>query len=131
MKRPVGQEPIDRGGHRLGFEGVRRQAHAEPSLVDPLGVVVLVPEERQQDHRQAIVEALGDRVVAAVGDHQVDLGRSARWGTNSAPTMLSARAYRSAWGPFETTNRWGVAPRTSTSRRMRSTSAEPRLPRLR
>ena len=42
-----------------------------PGLRDPLGVVVLIPEERQRDHRLAEVEALGRRVVPAVGDDDV------------------------------------------------------------
>ena len=35
---------------------------------------MLVPEQRQHDRRPPEVQRLGDRVVAAVGDHQVDLG---------------------------------------------------------
>ena len=54
---------------RVG-ERVRRQPHPEPGLVDALGVVDLVPEQRQHDHRLAVMERLGDGVVAAVGDHQ-------------------------------------------------------------
>ena len=37
----------------------------------PLRVVVLVPEQRQHDHRLAEVQALGGGVVPAVRDHQV------------------------------------------------------------
>ena len=47
------------------------QADAESRLGDPLRVVVLVPEERQRDHRLAEVEALGGRVVPAVRDDDV------------------------------------------------------------
>ena len=43
--------------------------------MDPLRVVVLVPEDRQDDHRLAEVDALGGRVVAAVGDHEIHLGQ--------------------------------------------------------
>ena len=49
------------------------EADAVAELVDALGVVVLVPEQRQHDHRLAEVHRLGGGVVATVGDHQVDL----------------------------------------------------------
>ncbi len=54
------------------MEVVGRQAPPEAGLLDPLGVVHLVPEQRQHDHRLAVVERLGDGVVPAVGDDQVD-----------------------------------------------------------
>src|SRR5262249_42479607 len=57
---------------RLVAVGV--EAGAEAGFVEALGVVVLVPEDREDDHRLAGVEGLGDGVVATVGDHQVDLG---------------------------------------------------------
>ena len=57
---------------------VRVEAHAEAELVHALRVVVLIPEERQDDHRLAEVEALGDRVVAAVRDHEVGVGEDRR-----------------------------------------------------
>ena len=50
-----------------------RQTPTETEVVHALGVVVLVPEQRQQDHRRAEVERLGRRVVAAVSDDRVDL----------------------------------------------------------
>ena len=49
-------------------------------LVDALRVVVLVPEERQHDHRLAEVHRLRRRVVPAVGDHEIDLGDDRRLG---------------------------------------------------
>jgi len=52
-------------------EPVGVQPDAESQLVHPLRVVVLVPEQRQRDHRLAEVQALGDGVVAAMGDDQV------------------------------------------------------------
>ena len=60
------------------LELVGRQPHAEADLLDALRVVVLVPEERQHDHRLAEVDRLGDRVVAAVRDHEVDLRQDRR-----------------------------------------------------
>ncbi len=56
-----------------GFVLVGVEPGSEAGLVDSLGVVVLIPEQRQQHHRLAEVKALGDRVVAAVGDHELDL----------------------------------------------------------
>ena len=79
-QRAVRQQLVDRVGQLLVAEVVGRQAAAEPCLVDALGVVDLVPEERQDDHRLAVVERLGDGVVAAVGDDQVDPGQDRRLG---------------------------------------------------
>ncbi len=59
-----------------GLARVGRESHAEPGLVDALRVVVLIPEDRQHDHRLAVVERLARRVVAAVGDHEVDPGEN-------------------------------------------------------
>ena len=61
-------------------ERVGVEADPETGLVDALGVVVLVPEQRQRDHRLAEVEALGRRVVAAVGDDEVDQRQDRRLG---------------------------------------------------
>ena len=68
----VGQEPLDRIEQLVVLERVGREARPEAALVNALSVVVLVPEERQRDHRLAEVEALRRRVVAAVGDDEVD-----------------------------------------------------------
>ena len=76
----VGDQPTDRAGQLRVVGFIRRQARAEPGLGQSLGVVDLVPEEGQDDHRLAVVERLGDRVVAAVGDHEVDLGDDRRLG---------------------------------------------------
>ena len=93
------------------------QPDAEAQLVHALGVVVLVPEQRQQHHRLAEVHRLGRGVVAAVGDHQVDL-RASAWsaGRVAAPVMLSASRSSSARGPMLTMTRCRVVPRTSISR---------------
>ena len=69
----VGQQPVDGAEQLVVGEVVGRQADAVAELVDPLRVVVLVPEQRQHDHRLAEVHGLGRGVVATVGDHQVDL----------------------------------------------------------
>ena len=72
-QRGVGEQPFDGVGQLGVGEGVGVQPHPEPEFVDALGVFVLVPEQRQHDQRLAEVQRLGDGVVAAVGDHQVDL----------------------------------------------------------
>ena len=59
---------------------VRVEPAAEPELVHALGVVVLVPEERQHHRRLREVQRLGDGVVAAVRDHEVDLRQDRRLG---------------------------------------------------
>ena len=59
---------------------VGRQPPPEARLVDALGVVDLVPEQRQHDHRLAVVERLDDGVVAAVRDHEVDQRQDRRLG---------------------------------------------------
>ena len=64
-ERLVGEQPVDRTEQLAVLELVRLQADAVPGLGDPLRVVVLIPEERQRDHRLAEVEALGRRVVPA------------------------------------------------------------------
>ena len=70
-QRGVPQQAGERAVQLRVGEAVGVQAHAEPELVHPLGVVVLVPEQRQDDHGLAEVQALGGGVVAAVRDHQV------------------------------------------------------------
>ena len=65
-QRGVGEQLVDGADQLVVGERVGRQADPEAELVDPLGVVVLVPEQRQHDHRLAEVDALGGRVVAAV-----------------------------------------------------------------
>ena len=57
---------------------VGREAFAETRLPQPLRVVVLIPEQRKADHRQAEVEALAHRVVAAVRDQQIALRQDRR-----------------------------------------------------
>jgi hypothetical protein len=47
--------------------------HAVAGFGDALRVVVLVPEDRERQHRLAEPHALGRRVVAAVRDHGVDV----------------------------------------------------------
>ena len=49
-------------------------------------------------------------------------------GTNSAPHMVSGSVYSSCRGPIDTMNRCLLWPSTSTSRRIRSTSALPSEP---
>jgi len=51
---------------------------AESEFLHPLSIVVLIPEKRQHDHRLAEMERLGDRVVAAMCDHQIDLRQERR-----------------------------------------------------
>jgi hypothetical protein len=53
-------------------EPVGVEPFPEPGLRDALGVVVLIPEQREDDHRFAEVDGLGGRVVPAVSDHQID-----------------------------------------------------------
>ena len=69
----VRQQSVDGSGDLIVAEGVGTEAGTEARFGDALGVVVLVPEDRQKDHRLAVVHALGDRVVTAVRDHQVDV----------------------------------------------------------
>ena len=73
MERAVVKQPVDRVQQLGGFVRIGVEPPSEARLVDSLGVVVLIPEKRQQHHRLAEVEALGDGVVATVGDHQIDL----------------------------------------------------------
>ena len=68
----VREQPVDRAEQLAVLELVGREPDAETRLVDPLRVVVLIPEERQRDHRLAEMEALRRRVVPAVRDHEVD-----------------------------------------------------------
>ena len=58
-------------------------------------------------------------------------GRMAGCGTSSSPHMFGASSISSCCGPLLTMTRWGEPPRTSTSRLISPTSADPRLPRLR
>ena len=88
----VAEERVDGAGQLVVLEVVRRQAPPEAGLVDPLGVVDLVPEERQHDHRLAVVEGLGDGVVAAVGDDQVDLGQDRRLGQEALADLVVVQA---------------------------------------
>jgi len=62
------------------FERVGVESHAVTEFVNALCVVVLVPEQRQHDHRLAEVERLGSRVVPAVSDDQVGVGQHVRLG---------------------------------------------------
>ena len=105
------------------------QSDAEPEFVDALGVFVLVPEQRQHDQRLAEVQRLGDGVVAAVRDHQVDLGNhlGLRQHLRRRP-CCPANVIRSACGPLLTMNRCRVVPSTSTRRCMSATSAPPSEP---
>ena len=99
----VGEQPVDGAEQLVVGEVVGVEPHAEAELVHPLRVVVLVPEQRQHDHRLAEVERLGGRVVAAVGDHEVDErdDRSSAAG-GSRPTCSSGSSNSSARGPFDT-----------------------------
>src|SRR3954471_2718057 len=74
LERLLPQQAVDRAGDVVVGERVGREALTEPRFVDALSVVVLVPEDRQQHHRLAMVHALGDRVVAAVRYDEVDVG---------------------------------------------------------
>ena len=76
--RVVRKQPLDRAPQLVRFVAVRVEPQAEAELVHALRVVVLIPEERQDDHRLPEVEALRDRVVAAVRDHEVDVGEDRR-----------------------------------------------------
>jgi len=69
----VCEQRRDRAGQLLVLEPVRVQPRAVVQLADPLRVVVLVPEQREHDHRLPEMEALRHRVVAAVRDDDVDL----------------------------------------------------------
>ena len=72
MQSVIAEQPLD-GAVELGVaEGVGREAHAEAGLMHALRVIVLVPEQRQRDHRFAMVEALRDRIVAAMRHYQID-----------------------------------------------------------
>src|SRR3954468_7200314 len=72
-ERFISQQPVDRAGQLLRLPVIRGKADAERGLFQPLRVVVLVPEQRQADHRQPEVEPLASRVVASVRDQQVAL----------------------------------------------------------
>ena len=87
-QRPVVEQLVDRVRQLLVAEVVGRQPSPEPGLVDPLGVVDLVPEQRQHDHRLAVVERLGDGVVAAVGDHEVHLREDRRLRQEPLPRLV-------------------------------------------
>ena len=72
-QRVVAEQSVDRARQLLGRVRVRVEPHAEAGLVEPLGVVVLIPEEREDHGGLAEPQRLGDRVVAAVRDHEVDV----------------------------------------------------------
>src|SRR5205807_8489208 len=74
----VAEEPVDHAAQLARLVVVGRQPDAGRQLLDPLGVVVLIPEEREDDHRLAEEEALRDRVVAAVSQDEVDLRQDPR-----------------------------------------------------
>ena len=78
LERTICEQPVDRARELVVREAVGVEAHAEAGLVDALRVVVLIPEDRQHDHRQAVVQALRRRVVAAVRHDQVDLRKQRR-----------------------------------------------------
>jgi hypothetical protein len=63
---------------------------AEPELVHALGVVVLIPEERQHHGRLPGLQRLGDRVVAPVGYDEVDLRQDRRLGQELGPDDVLA-----------------------------------------
>src|SRR3990170_6296597 len=97
----VGDQPLDRLVHLSLIEPVRVEAHAVPELVHALRVVVLVPEQRQHDHRLAEVEGLRRGVVPAVRDHEVDERDDVRLGHAPFPPhvvgkveLVRARALR-------------------------------------
>src|SRR6266542_3587226 len=54
------------------------ESSSKSQLVHSLSVVVLVPEERQHDHRLPKMQRLRNGVVAAVCDHDVYLGQDHR-----------------------------------------------------
>src|SRR5439155_373198 len=76
-----GEQTVDCLDQLFRLVAVGVEAAAESELLHPLSVVVLIPEERQHDHRLAEMQGLGDRVVAAVRDHEIDLreDRRLRW----------------------------------------------------
>src|SRR5256885_16649981 len=49
------EQPVDRRVQLLVLELVGRKPPAEAALCEPLRVVVLIPEEREDDHRHAEV----------------------------------------------------------------------------
>ena len=133
-RRPAGRPSAGRRGAGRSRrsaprpEAVGREPTPEAGLVDPLGVVDLVPEQRQHDHRLAVVERLGDGVVAAVGDDEVDLRQDRRLRQEPLPVLLSWSVIWSASGPSTRSRGARVVARTSTSRCMSPTSAEPSDP---
>lgn len=64
----IAEQTADRAVELGVGEAVRAEPDAVTQFGHALGVVVLVPEQRQQDHGLAEVEGLGRRVVAAVRD---------------------------------------------------------------
>jgi hypothetical protein len=68
----VCEQGLDRPEELGCVDVVGGEASPEARLLHTLSVVVLVPEQRQHDHRLGEVEALRRRVVATVGDHEVD-----------------------------------------------------------
>src|SRR3954469_17823467 len=77
-ERLIGEQPIHRTGQLRRLPVIRRQSDAEAGLVQALRIVVLIPEQRQPDHRQPEVEPLTGRVVAAVRDQQIALRQDRR-----------------------------------------------------
>ncbi len=69
---PVRQHVVKRRDEVGAGELIRGEPDAEAELADALGVVVLIPEERQDEHRFAEEEALRRRIVSPVGDDGVD-----------------------------------------------------------
>ena len=127
--RASASDAVDRGEQLLRRVAVGVEPHAEARLLDALGVVVLVPEQRQDDHRLAEVQALGDRVVAAVGDDGVDLREDRGLGQELlAGHRRRAGAAARAAGPWRRSRGRAPSASVSTSRCISSTSAEPSEP---
>jgi len=123
----VVEQGRDRVGQLVGGASVGVESDAVPGLVDPLGVVVLVPEQRQHDHRLAEVHRLGRCVVATVGDDEVHEGQDVCLRKELGDPHVRQRVLGMlrAGGDDEAVC---VCASISTSRRIRSTSALPREP---
>src|SRR6266480_5860705 len=70
----IGEQSCNRIAQLVVLEVVGREPHPEPELGHALGVVELVPEQRQHDHGFPEMQGLGRRVVAAVRYHEVARG---------------------------------------------------------
>ena len=107
-ERVVTQQAVDGPDELVLGPVVGGHPGTEARLLEALGVVVLIPEERQRDHGEAEVKPLADGVVAAVRDQQIALGKDRRLRQNWFPYIFGPSVIWSLSGPMDTTVRCSI-----------------------